>query len=455
VSVITTIVAFLVALGLLIVFHEYGHYLVARLFDVKVLRFSVGFGRPILSRRRGPDQTEWALGAFPIGGYVKMLDEREAPVAPAEAHRAFNRQSVYKRFVIVAAGPVANFLLAILLYWGLFLSGVPGIKPVIGPPVPDSPAAAAGFERGETLTRVDGEALQTWQDARWALLKAGIARGTVQVETVGAGGNIAFRTLDLSGLGPEDLDGEFIATIGLSRFQPHLAPRVGQVIAGRPAERAGIRVGDEIVAIDGKAIERWEDVVRTISQSPEATLEIEVRRANGAEDLISVVPEAVTENGKRVGRIGFAPLVDPRAMEHLRTEIRYGFFEGFAHAVARTWEMSIFSLKMMGKMILGDVSLRNLSGPLTIADYAGQSAQMGWVPYLSFLALVSVSLGVLNLLPIPLLDGGHLMYYIAEIIKGRPVSERALEMGQHVGIALLFTLMAFAIYNDITRLLGG
>jgi regulator of sigma E protease len=214
-------------------------------------------------------------------------------------------------------------------------------------------------------------------------------------------------------------------------------------------------VGDEIVAIDGIPIRQWEDVVRAISESPDETLEIEVRRANGVADFVTVVPEAVTENGRRVGRIGFAPYVDPRAMEHLRTEIRYGFFEGFARAVARTWEMSIFSLQMMGKMILGDVSLRNLSGPLTIADYAGQSAQMGWVPYLSFLALVSVSLGVLNLLPIPLLDGGHLMYYIAEIIKGRPVSERALEMGQHVGIALLFTLMAFAIYNDITRLLGG
>lgn len=454
-SVITTIVAFLVALGLLIVFHEYGHYLAARFFDVKVLRFSVGFGRPILSRRRGPDQTEWALGGFPLGGYVKMLDEREGPVAAAEAHRAFNRQLVYKRFVIVAAGPVANFLLAILLYWVLFLTGVPGIKPVIGAAIPDSPAAAAGFESGETLTRIDGEPMRTWQDARWALLKAGVARGTVKIETIGPRGNIAFRSLDLSRLGPEDLDGEFIETIGLTRFQPELAPRVGQVISGRPAERAGIKVGDEIVAINGKAIGRWEDVVRAISQSPDLALEIELRRPDGVEETLTVVPEAVTENGKRLGRIGFAPLVDPRAMEQLRTEIRYGFFEGFARAVARTWEMSIFSLKMMGKMILGDVSLKNLSGPLTIADYAGQSAQLGWVPYLNFLALVSVSLGVLNLLPIPLLDGGHLMYYIAEIIKGRPVSERALEMGQHVGIALLFTLMAFAIYNDITRLLGG
>lgn len=454
-SVITTIVAFVVALGLLIVFHEYGHYLAARFFDVKVLRFSVGFGRPLLSRRSGPDETEWALGGFPLGGYVKMLDEREGPVAPAEAHRAFNRQSVYKRFVIVAAGPIANFLLAILLYWGLFLTGVPGVRPVIGAPLPDSPAAAAGFQSGETLTRVDGEPLQTWQDARWALLKAGIARAAVKIETAGTTGNIAFRTLDLSGLGPEDLDGEFIETIGLTRFQPHLAPRVGQVMSGRPAERAGLKAGDEIIAIDGRAIEGWDEVVRAISQSPDVSLEIDVQRANGVLDRIAVVPEAVTENGKRVGRIGFAPLVDPRAMEHLRTEVRYGFFEGLTRAIARTWEMSLFSLKMMGKMIVGDVSLKNLSGPLTIADYAGQSAQMGWVPYLSFLALVSVSLGVLNLLPIPLLDGGHLMYYMAEIIKGRPVSERALEMGQHVGIALLFTLMAFAIYNDLTRLLGG
>jgi regulator of sigma E protease len=453
--VLITIIAFLVALGLLIVFHEYGHYLAARFFDVKVLRFSVGFGRPVLSRRYGPDQTEWALGGFPLGGYVKMLDEREGPVAPAETHRAFNRQPVYRRFVIVAAGPVANFLLAILLYWLLFLTGVPGVKPVVGPPIPNSPAATAGFENGDTLVRVDGESLQTWQDARWALLKAGVARANVKVETVGAGGNIAFRTLDLTGLSADDLDGEFIERIGLIRYQPSLAPRVGEVVPGRPAERAGLKVGDEIVAINGSPVERWSDVVRAISQSPEEPLEIEVRRASGTEDIVRAVPEAVTENGKRIGRIGFAPLVDQREVDRLRIEVRYGFFEGFARAVAKTWQMSVFSLKMMGKMILGEVSLKNLSGPLTIADYAGQSAQLGWVPYLSFLALVSVSLGVLNLLPIPLLDGGHLMYYIAEIIKGRPVSERALEMGQHVGIALLFTLMAFAIYNDITRLLGG
>jgi regulator of sigma E protease len=450
-----TIVAFLVALGLLIVFHEYGHYLAARFFDVKVLRFSVGFGRPIVSRRHGPDQTEWALGGFPFGGYVKMLDEREGPVAPAEAHRAFNRQPVSRRFVIVAAGPIANFLLAVLLYWGLFVSGMPGVKPIIGAPIPNSPAAAAGFEKGETLARIDGLPMRTWQDARWALLKAGVARSAVKIEAVGAKGNVAVRTLDLSGLGPEDLDGEFIDTVGLTRFQPQLAPKVGQVLSGRPAEQAGIKPGDEIVAIDGVEIRHWEDVVRAISDAPGEKLEIEVRRATGAEDILSVVPDVVTENGRRVGRIGFAPFVDPAAMEDLRTEVRYGVFEGFTRAVARTWEMSLFSLQMMGKMIVGDVSLRNLSGPLTIADYAGQSAQMGWVPYLSFLALVSVSLGVLNLLPIPLLDGGHLMYYIAELIKGRPVSERALEMGQHVGIALLFTLMAFAIYNDITRLLGG
>ncbi|MBL8540751.1 MAG: RIP metalloprotease RseP [Betaproteobacteria bacterium] len=454
-NLMITIVAFLVALGLLIVFHEYGHYLAARFFDVKVLRFSVGFGRPVASRRHGPDQTEWALGGFPFGGYVKMLDEREGPVAPAEMHRAFNRQPVHRRFVIVAAGPIANFLLAILLYWGLFLSGVPGMKPVIGSPLPNSPAAAAGFERGETLSRIDGVPMQTWQDARWALLKAGVERTTVKIEAVGADGYVAVRSLDLSGLGPEDLDGEFIDTVGLTRFQPQLPPKIGQVLSGRPAERAGFKPGDEIIAIDGIAIRHWEEVVRAVSEAPDETLEIEVRRPNGVEDVVKVVPDAVTENGRRIGRVGFAPLVDPKTMEDLRTEVRYGFFEGFTRAVARTWEMSVFSLQMMGKMILGDVSLKNLSGPLTIADYAGQSAQMGWVPYLSFLALVSVSLGVLNLLPIPLLDGGHLMYYIAEIIKGRPVSERALEMGQHVGIALLFTLMAFAIYNDITRLLGG
>jgi len=454
-SLLTTVAAFVVALCLLIVFHEYGHFVVARFFGVKVLRFSVGFGRPIVAWRRGADQTEWAIGGFPFGGYVKMLDEREGPVAPAELPRAFNRQPVSKRFAIVAAGPIANFLLAIVLYWLLFLIGVPGMKPVIGPPVAGTPAAVAGFQSGEAIARVEGDAVRTWQDARLALLKAGVARGAVKVETINERGEIAFRTLDLTRLGPDDLDAAFIEKIGLTRFQPSLAPRVGQVIPARPAERAGLRAGDEIVAINGEPVRSWEDVVAAIGQSPDLPLEVELRRSDGSDDVVSVIPEAVSENGKRVGRIGIGPLIDPQELAHLRTEVRYGPLDAFSRAVARTWEMSVFSLQMMGRMLIGEVSLKNLSGPLSIADYAGQSAQLGWIAYLSFLALVSVSLGVLNLLPIPLLDGGHLMYYMAEIIKGRPVSERALEIGQHVGIALLFTLMAFAVYNDITRLFGG
>ena len=454
-SLLTTVAAFVVALCLLIVFHEYGHYLVARFFNVKVLRFSVGFGRPIVAWPRGPDRTEWAIGGFPFGGYVKMLDEREGPVAPAEAHRAFNRQPVHKRIAIVAAGPIANFLLAIVLYWLLFLIGVPGMKPVIGPPIAATAAAAAGFQSGETIARVEGDPVRTWQDARLALLKAGVARGAVKVETINARGEITFRTLDLSGLSPDDLDAEFIERIGLTRFQPSLPPKVGQVLSGRPAERAGLRAGDEILAINDEPLKSWEDVVGIIGKSPDAMLTLELRRSDGSEEVVRVVPEGVNENGKRVGRIGVGPSVDAQELDRLRTVVRYGPLDAFSRALARTWEMSVFSLRMMGKMIVGEVSLRNLSGPLTIADYAGQSAQLGWIAYLSFLALVSVSLGVLNLLPIPLLDGGHLMYYIAEIIKGRPVSERALEIGQHVGIALLFTLMAFAIYNDITRLLGG
>jgi regulator of sigma E protease len=454
-SLLNTVAAFVVALCLLIVFHEYGHYLVARFFNVKVLRFSVGFGRPIVAWRRGPDRTEWAIGGFPLGGYVKMLDEREGPVAPAEAHRAFNSQPVYKRFAIVAAGPIANFLLAIVLYWLLFLIGVPGMKPVVGPPLAGTAAAAAGFESGETIARVAGDPVRTWQDARLALLKAGIARGAVKVETVNARGEIGFRTLDLSGLEPEHLDAEFIERIGLTRFQPSLVPKLGQVISGRPAERAGLEVGDEILAINGGPVASWEEVVAAIGRSPMETVTLELRRVDGSEEVVRVVPDAVNENGKRVGRIGVGPLLDPQELDRLRTVVRYGPLDAFSRALERTWEMSVFSLRMMGKMLVGEVSLKNLSGPLTIADYAGQSAQLGWIAYLSFLALVSVSLGVLNLLPIPLLDGGHLMYYIAEVIKGRPVSERALEIGQHVGIALLFTLMAFAIYNDITRLLGG
>jgi regulator of sigma E protease len=277
----------------------------------------------------------------------------------------------------------------------------------------------------------------------------------VRVEVRNEKGEIAWRQLDLSGLGVDQLDSDFIRAAGFSYYRPVIKPVIGEVISGGAAERAGLRRGDKFVAIDGEAITRWDQVVERVRANPGKSLSVQIERDGRMLPAVRITPGAVQEAGRETGRIGAAPLVDRGMMAELTTEVRYGFVESFSRALEKTWDTSIFTLKMLGKMIVGEVSLKNLSGPITIADYAGQTAQSGWVAYLLFLALISISLGVLNLLPIPLLDGGHLMYYMVEIIKGSPVSERAIEIGQHVGVALLFTLMAFALYNDINRLISG
>jgi regulator of sigma E protease len=423
--------------------------------NVKVLRFSVGFGKPVWSREIGPDRTQWAVAAFPLGGYVKMLDEREGPVDPRELHRAFNRQPVARRFAIVLAGPVANFLLAIALYWVLFVYGVPGLKPVIGPAPEGTPAAVAGFKAGDTILAIGGEGVQTWQDARWVLLQHAVKKEHVAITTRSQSGERAERELDLTQLTTADLDSDFLRALGLVREQPRLPAVIGNVMKGAAADRAGLRIGDEIAAINNKPVSAWEDVVTAVRSSPGRELMVEVRRDDKSMPAVSVTPEVLTEAGKPIGRIGAGPKVDPSALAHLSTEVRYGPIEALQKALYKTWDTSVFSLQMLGRMIVGQVSLKNLSGPITIADYAGQSAQMGGVSYLLFLALISISLGVLNLLPIPLLDGGHLMYYIFEVFKGSPVSDKAIEIGQHLGMALLFVLMAFALYNDINRLISG
>lgn len=453
-SFLSTLAAFVFALGVLIVVHELGHYLVARACGVKVLRFSLGFGPALALRRFGADRTEWVIAAFPLGGYVKMLDEREGEVAPVELHRAFNRQSVTRRILIVLAGPAANFLLAIGLYWLIFFSGVPGVRPVVGAVAANTPAAAAQLAPGDVIVRVGLQPVATWQDARWRLLEHALERDSVQLEVHSARGEIHWRMLDLSALKPEALDGDFLRAIGFARLQPPLAPVVGRLMENGAGLRDGLREGDEVLTLDGLAISRWDELVAKVSASPARPVLFEVRREGRRQELL-VTPDPVLEKAASVGRIGATPRIDRNAMEKYVVEVRYGAGESLLRALARTWETSVFSLRMLGKMLLGEVSPRNLSGPITIADYAGQSAQVGWSAYVLFMALISISLGVLNLLPIPLLDGGHLMYYMVEILKGSPLSERTVAFSQQIGMGVLLVLMVFALFNDITRLVNG
>jgi len=446
----TTLLAFVVAIAVLVVFHELGHYWVARWCDVKILRFSVGFGKVVYARHFGKGETEWALSAIPLGGYVKMLDEREGEVQPHELPRAFNRKPVLQRMAIVVAGPLANLLLAIILYWALFMHGVPGLKPVVGEIPPQTPAAAAQLQTQETIISVNGTAIPSWQELNWELLNLALQRGQVEIVGRTVDGNQRTHQLDMSQIVPNDLSGDFMHKLGLQPYLPLATPTIDEIQDGSAAQRAGLRAGDTVLRADGHEIssfDQWAEIVRS---RPGSMLHMEIRR-EGHQLEMDITPDTVTESGKTIGRVGAVKRNDL----HVLTEVSYPPLMAFSEALRKTWETSALSLKMMGRMVMGQISVKNLSGPVTIADYAGQAAQHGLGVYVEFLAFISISLGVLNLLPIPLLDGGHLLYYTVEFFKGGPVSETAWEWGQKIGIALLGTLMTLALYNDFSRLIFG
>jgi regulator of sigma E protease len=453
-----TLVAFVVTLGVLITVHEYGHFLMARLCGVKVLRFSLGFGKPLYSRLIGQDQTEFVIAALPLGGYVKMLDERELTpeitIPEQDLTRAFNRQKVWKRILIVAAGPTANLLLAIFLYWILFMHGIIGMKPLVGEVVDNTPAALASMKSGELIRKVAGKPVATWQDVRWILLQQSLKTPTLEIEAVNGSNEVHLHQLALGNVGKDDFEHDVLDKLGLTPFQPSVPAKIGEVMAGSAAERAGLKPGDEILLVDGIAVGQWEDFVSIVRKHPGQQLNLKVQRAD-MQLALPITPDVAEDKGQRIGRIGAAYHLDQTELDKLQVEVKYGPMTALSKAVGKSWDTSSFSLKMLGNMLTGAVSWKGVSGPVTIASYAGQSAHMGWLAFLSFLALVSISLGVLNLLPIPVLDGGHLLYYTVEIFKGSPVSERVMEIGQRVGFALLGLLMACALYNDINRLVTG
>jgi regulator of sigma E protease len=453
-AILDYIIPFVVGLGILIAVHEYGHYWVARRCGVKVLRFSIGFGRPLVKWAAGRDQTEWAIGAFPLGGYVKMLDEREGLVPPAELHRAFNRQSVGKRMAIVAAGPLANLLLAVLVYWGLNVAGVDELRARIN--LVDGPSAAltAGLEDGDLIEAVEDEPVQSWQDLRWAMLNHVLDGNSVKLQVERPDGSEKSAVMDLAGFELDDSQTDLLVRLGMQPFRAPIPAVVGKLAEGSAALRAGMQEGDRVLEIEGAPIAHWAQLVAKVRTSAGVPLRFAIMRAGQRLELM-ITPDEVEDRGEQVGRIGVAVAIPPEGQESMFIEVRYGVLGGFTKALSQTWETSALSVSLIGRMITGQVSVKNLSGPVTIANYAGQSARVGPSAYLKFLALISISLGVLNLLPIPVLDGGHLLYYAIEFFKGGPIPQRIMEIGQQVGLALLVMLMAFAIYNDINRLISG
>ena len=455
-DVLYSIIAFVVAIGVLVTVHEFGHFWVARRLGIKVLTFSVGFGRALWSRRSGADGTEYVVAMVPLGGYVKMLDESEGEVAAHERHRAFNRKPLSTRVAVVVAGPAFNFLFAILAYWCMYMIGVDGLRPIVAGTTPGSVAEQAGFRAGDEMRSVQGAKVGTWQSAVQAIIAASLDERKIEAEVVDASDRRRERILDLEAIVVDDLTrGRFFDRIGITPARPALPAVIGRVESGRPAQRDGLRPGDRVVRAAGEAVTGWSDLVRIVRERPGETFVVVVERDGARSDLRLTPDVERAADGSRFGRIG-AGAREPEEglIERFYVTERHDPWSALVRGIEKTGEISWLTLRMMWKMLRLEMSVENLSGPIGIAEYAGASAQFGLSRFLEFLGIVSVSLGILNLLPIPLLDGGHLLYYAVEFVRGRPVSEESRFLGQRLGIALLVGLMGLALYNDLARLLG-
>jgi regulator of sigma E protease len=452
-GIIETLAAFLFTLLVLITVHEFGHYFVAKKAGVKVLRFSIGFGKPIWQRRIGPDNTEWALGILPLGGYVKMLDEREAPVAHNELHRAFNNQTLGKRFAIVSAGPLANFILAIVLFTILNMVGIPGMRPFVDQPAKGTIADAAGLRGGELIIAVDDKPVSSWSDLEPLLVEKVLSEQQVNLQTQDDAGHIAFKKLDLFSFDMAHADQDLMKDIGVLPWNPPMAPVVGKILPDSPATKAHLKEGDKVISVNQEKIEDWQSLVKIIQSHPNQSVSLLVERS-GQTLPLQVTPESVKSNdGKLIGRIGVMPQRDSALVNKLKVTVRYPLGSAVIKSLDKTWNVTALTFKSFAMMLVGKASWKSIGGPVQIAGFAGETAKLGIIPFLSFVALISISLGALNLLPIPVLDGGYLLYYVVELLKGSPVSDSVIAFTQRIGLVLLTALMAFALYNDIHRLL--
>lgn len=448
-QIIETVLALALTLGILVTLHEYGHFWVARRCGVKVLRFSVGFGKPMFSwyDKHG---TEFAVAAIPLGGYVKMLDEREGPVPEELRDQAFTSKPPGQRIAIAAAGPVANFIFAIFAYWLLSVVGVTHVAPIVGQIADESVAERVGLQEGMEIHAVDGHRVSSWRDVNMRILERTGEHGSISMEVSedGARGTVSG---ELSGWGLSDDTPNPLAEFGITPWRPAVPPVLGQISEGGRAEAAGLQPGDRIVAVNGEAIGSWFELVDFIRNAPEQTLQVTVER-NGSEQSLSVTPEARTEeSGESIGFVGAGVEAISWPEEVLR-DVSYGPFAAIPVALSETWADTRLTLVAIKKMITGLLSPTNLSGPITIARVAEASVSSGFEDFVRFLAYLSVSLGILNLLPVPVLDGGHIVYYTIEALRGKPLSEQAQAFGLRIGMAMILTLMVFALYNDLMRL---